>query len=871
MEVGSQHCLHNSFAGRIYMEKCVKPKLDKAGECFSLAGCYKRAAEAYAKGNFLPECLAACIKGELFELGLEFILNWKQTSPGAAMIGNEQNFLEKGARHFFELEERLVMMKFVRAFHSMDKIRTFLWDSFCLDELLLIEKEKQNFVRAANIAKHIGNISIEVEMLNKALRFEDLSKAIMQFVFVHSLWQPGSKGWPLKPFEKKNELLNKAKINAEKASKQFYGFISTECDILSDERSTLLELIQYFRSSQNHENVRGEILSARKIIDAHLQLISALVESGNHQIDAHLTKHVKEGVSSHQFSVENLDCLWMYWNFWNNHIVNILQSLDHYRNSATKKYKKYEEFCLNYFGVLKHSSEGYLVLNPQAAWVKETKERVLRRKGKFVLISRHGFVSAAQTYWHSELSLVGKQILKNLETLYQISAKNSFPLIFRSIAFVDKTKREPFTCRHPIAETQQMLLNNLTNGLFCFIYPLDWRQSSTANMVSLRKKILDVNLLRQVVLQNISSKGNLTFGQMGRAIATMLGSGELTDELAKRFNMNSPWMDFIDCLCTVKRSRQLSKCSAALDEISLILELHEALKVTYNANWREEVDFVSPVCFMYIMERLLFLVSYGQGLIFATKSMVVEWLFFNQWKTTQSASSLIDVGGSEKSQILGDAYSFMASIVHKLLLDEEGTKEWLEKSHPNAKDYPLLVLRLVVIMCLICANSGKHFDLLSDILGGNHICSCLPKPFCDAFLGRQKCSFVQELAKALKQIESELVIVSWGSSHLHFSHAILLDDIGNKDKGGLLNELFPKRVSSHGTASEAKSSNSLIADQNLKVREEIEKNILQEYYEHFCGMFNALKPFENEIDVRMETITSNLPMTVVNTKFPLSV
>ena len=39
------------------MEKCGEPKLDKAGECFSLARCYKSAAEAYAKGNYFSEWL----------------------------------------------------------------------------------------------------------------------------------------------------------------------------------------------------------------------------------------------------------------------------------------------------------------------------------------------------------------------------------------------------------------------------------------------------------------------------------------------------------------------------------------------------------------------------------------------------------------------------------------------------------------------------------------------------------------------------------------------------------------------------------------------------------------------------------------------
>ena len=55
------------------MEKCGEPKLDKAGECFSLARCYKSAAEAYAKGNYFSECLVVHIKGRLFYMGSQVI------------------------------------------------------------------------------------------------------------------------------------------------------------------------------------------------------------------------------------------------------------------------------------------------------------------------------------------------------------------------------------------------------------------------------------------------------------------------------------------------------------------------------------------------------------------------------------------------------------------------------------------------------------------------------------------------------------------------------------------------------------------------------------------------------------------------------
>eukprot|EP00261_Vitis_vinifera_P024442 XP_010656729.2 PREDICTED: uncharacterized protein LOC104880753 [Vitis vinifera] len=858
-------------AGRIYMEKCGDPK---------------SAAEAYAKGNFLSECLALCIKGRLFYMGLQFIQQWKQNSKGAIKESREihrieQNLLEGCARHHHELKDLTGMMKYVRAFHSFELIRTFLRDLRCLDELLLIEKEKENFVEAANIAKCIGDISLEVEMLVEAGCLEDSSKAILQYVLVNSLWQPGSKGWPLKHFIRKKELVNKAKVNAERVSKQFYGFICTEVDILSHKRSTLFELNEYFRSSQNNGSVRGEILSARKIIDAHLHLISTLEDRGKSDLYTYLTTHSEERISSNQFSIETLVHFWKFWNFWKDEIVNILE----YLGGAIKKYVDYKEFCLNYLGVLKQPNKRtplYLVLNPEADWVRKTDDRFLQRNGKLVFIDASQFASAARSYWCSELLSVGVKILENLEALYQFCTRNSFPVFCQSIPLIYILDATNFLMKtgslhswHPHAKTLQMFLEKSSERFFGYIYPLDWRKSSTEDMVSLRENKLAWNLLREVILKTMSLKGNLTYGQIGRAVIIMLGLSKLTDKSAESFNKDSPWKEFIKRLCVIKRSELSSNSSAAAQqELSLILKLHGALDDTYHAKRRKEIDFMSPVCFLYLVEHLLFLVSYCQGYVFTTKALVVEWLIFPQGKTTLSASSLTDVGASEKTEILGDTYCFMASIVHELLCDVEGTVEWLEKSNTNSMDYPVLVLRLVVIMCLICVNSGKHFDLLFDLLDRNCIISHLPKPFYDAFLGRQKRSFVEVLAEALKQIESVLVIVSWGNNHFHFSpDAILVDDVVNQNKEGILRVLFTKNVSSRGQqsliysdcgkGSEPDSSNSSTADLNMKVRNEAEGNDLQENYEHFCEIFNALKPLENAKDSGMEKFNLNNPRVQV--------
>ncbi|KAJ0038634.1 hypothetical protein Pint_21978 [Pistacia integerrima] len=104
---------------RIYLEKCEEPELERAGECFRLAGCY--------------------------ELAVEYIHYWKQhasTDVGTVQRSEEMNkieqdFLERCAFHHHELKDSKSMMKFVKAFHSVDLKRNFLKSLNCFDELLL--------------------------------------------------------------------------------------------------------------------------------------------------------------------------------------------------------------------------------------------------------------------------------------------------------------------------------------------------------------------------------------------------------------------------------------------------------------------------------------------------------------------------------------------------------------------------------------------------------------------------------------------------------------------------------------------------------------------------------------------------------------
>ncbi|KAA8532336.1 hypothetical protein F0562_032409 [Nyssa sinensis] len=237
-------------AGKVYLEQCGDSKLDRAGECFSLAGCYKRAAEVYARAKSYSMCLSACIDGKLFDFGLVYIQSWKLHTEMDKLV---LDFLQQGALYYYELKNSKAMMKFVESFHSMDSIRSFLKNLNCLDELLLMEKEQGNFLEAADIAKLKKDLLLEADLVEKAGYFREASLLILWYVFSNSLHPLSSKCRPPKWLTQKDKLLTKAKSTAKNHSDPFYDFVCKEAEILSEEKSNVnvfemgLQFIQFWK------------------------------------------------------------------------------------------------------------------------------------------------------------------------------------------------------------------------------------------------------------------------------------------------------------------------------------------------------------------------------------------------------------------------------------------------------------------------------------------------------------------------------------------------------------------------------------------------------------------------------------------------
>ncbi|KAF8020980.1 hypothetical protein BT93_G1407 [Corymbia citriodora subsp. variegata] len=805
-------------AGRIYMEKCGESALEKAGECFSLAGSYSLAAEAYARATIFSKCLSICAKGELFEMGLKFMEDWKrQENENSGIIKRseemekvEQDFLERCALHYYNLRNYGAMMKSVKAFHCIDSMRNLLTRLGCLDELISLEEDFGNFSEAAKIARMKGDILREVDLLGKSGQNREASMNILWYVLFYSLWAPGSKGWPLKQFAQKEELLAKAKHLAEPEPTAFYEYVSVELSVLLDKQISLAEMKEHLSASRRNGSVRGEILCVRNILDFHLRQDIPDFWWGYDWLVDPMT-FSEQLILGNQISV---DSLVYFWNLWSEKIVTIIkcvgcEEMPEEKESLEMPEEKeswcYWEFCLNYFGVLEQRNNvqrTYHVLNPHADWVRNIDKRFLRRNGQLVALEFQQLVSAAQKYWYSELTSVGMELLHKLDAVYQFLAKSARLNFWQSRCLallhgVAKFLRELNCLNHFFWDGRALegFIETSSRRYFGHIFPLDWRLSSTENMIPLRVSEASRHLLREK-MNMIISKKQFSHGKMGELATLILGSVMLNDELYRKIAQsskgNASWKAFMECVCRDIQSDlpQASNDNQGSMKFSLAWNLYQALANTYNANWRIDRDYITPICFLYLLERLLILLSCSKGHFYATRSSLVEWLICHEGLAKPSFSFNL---GNCLEPILG----FVTSTIQQLLCNEDYTREWIKNSDLNETEhYPLLVLKLVLLDCLLHLNFGISPNFLIDLLGNSWIFEQLPSEFL-RILSRCRRPTLRKvsvgvIAEAFEKVDDPLVIATSASDCSKCPHAIILDVKSHKCKGEIMKVLFPE-------------------------------------------------------------------------------
>ncbi|PON39568.1 P-loop containing nucleoside triphosphate hydrolase [Parasponia andersonii] len=808
-------------AGWIYLENFFESELQRAGECFTLAGRYDLAANAYARGNLFAECLNVCTKGKLFSQSLAYIERWKQhakndgdmTTRAKDVEKIEQELLENCALHCYELKDTKSMMTYVEAFKSMNLIRNFLRPLGCFDELMSLEEKSGNFVEAAEIAKLKGDVLVVIDLLEKAGKFKEAATLILSYVLASSLWSSGKKGWPLKLFKQKDKLLTKATSFAKNETYQFYKLVCTDVDIMTNKKSDLAMSRNQMIASQRHKSVRGEILSARKILDAHLAS-SMLTEYFLEEELVHdLTKHSEDMVSKNQVSVESLV---YFWNFWKDRIVMIFEYLVSLETQDVDEFKGYGEFCLNFLGVLRLShnlAKVYVLMDADADWARNVEKFSVWRNGMLVSIDVCQLVSAAQIYWSSEVLSVGFMVLHKLEAIYNFVIKNSDPLFrkCRTLTLIYEVAQylleSKFLKRtHQDLQDLQKLIRLSTDNFSGCVFPLDWRKSLVENLVSFRETDFCMRFLKQVIVEHCNSRNKLSYRQIGTVATFILGSGKLDDvlfeKILERMDWSLPWKAFFEIL--------KGSDGSYFPNPSLICRFHEALIDAYNMNCKGEYDCMSPGCFSYLVERFVIWSSSFQGYFITTKTSFIEWLMYQEIHTNTRTSS--DIWDGIRSSLL-ELFQSVVRVIHRCLSNKGFMIEWIKRSTSNENEsYSLLVPRMFTIICLLYANFGICLDLLSDLLGRSCITEQLPWEFCDTLRSQFQTLNLNVLYKAFKQIDNHLVIVSFGENGLNYSFpgAIFVDMEAYHCKNDIIRTLF----STSFEASEALSQTAAIEASN---------------------------------------------------------
>ncbi|GKA99426.1 UvrD-like helicase, ATP-binding domain, P-loop containing nucleoside triphosphate hydrolase, partial [Tanacetum coccineum] len=537
-------------AAQIYLDKCGRP--DAAAECFLLAKCYSDAAEVYASGNQFSNCLSVLKKVKLYDEAMGYLEYWKEhvIDQRKEIEQLEQEFLESCALDYHDRKDTNSMMKYVRAFCTMESKRVFLKSIGCLDCLLVLEEEAGNFLDAAKLARSWGDVLKEAEFLEKAGRHGDASLLLVLYVFFSSLWGKGNGGWPLKHFTHKEELCKKAKSLAEMGSEDFYHFVCSELKVLSNEKSCLSELKKQLDESQKLKSLKGEILTIRKLLDAHLCLHFSAYEFPD---DAPIVtnKYVDDKILRNRVSVETLIFCW---NMWKANIVEILQGIRSLGNEELNKHGGHVDFALSYFGVRKQCVNAkmiYLLVKKDADWLKDAGD--LHRDGKIVTLDLKRLVFAMRSYWQSELQCVGMKVLETFEDLHNVKTTSKSSVFQQNKSLVQMLEVSKFLLDCKYLNLASNHKDRIATAYFNLVFPFDWRKSISEDLILARETSIFLKLLEDIIDQVVNSTGQLNYYKIGKVMMICLGSRkpvalneQIFTKLQRNLQRNPAWESFFD-------------------------------------------------------------------------------------------------------------------------------------------------------------------------------------------------------------------------------------------------------------------------------------------------------------------------------------
>ncbi|KAF7073491.1 hypothetical protein CFC21_078464 [Triticum aestivum] len=763
-------------AGMVYTQKCGISRLEEAGDCFARAECWSEAAEMFLKAKCYTKCFSMCSKGkQLYNLGLQFLQQLEEehsleNSKSLEVSAIRTKYLDNCAQHYFERGDIKNMMPFVKAFSSMDHVRVFLNSRNLIDELLSLEMEMGNFLEAAGIAKHKGDVLLEVDILEKADLFEDATRLLLLHIIVGSLWSSNSRGWPPKRYAEKAQFLAKAKELAKKVSECFYCFVCVEADALSDVNKSLSSLNCTLLEGRKCANLLVELVASRSILDVHLQSRASgyKIELGPGSEDENSCNDM---LASNQMSPQTL---FYAWNHWKSIIIKVLSHLCHTDGPELNDYAVvYEDLFAKYFG-LRKDGEGdrYVVLNMNASWLSNAGRNSLQQDGNRCLLGASECHSCAQCFWMNELSSVGFSVLKKLESIVQISPKPaSWYTLVRTVLIIHEIAKflEEPQFSMPKGSMKLRSFFVLCGRRFFELVFLVWRDGTKGSL----SRVLDSPAAYGLIADSLSANlrpanKKLTYGHLGRTTMLLLHAAQLDEALLSRLlqylGNNSEWAGFFRYF---KRFLDSGR-----DRSSLIFNFKLALEFTLSVKWKDELDYISPGCYVGLMECLGFLASscllVQNDFMCCTKSLLVNML---ECRTSKAFIDTCQVSkSSPDSDLHGLAHlsgRFIYETIITILTTKHMLQEWVDKtSCPSSTSYRAVLLRLVVTLypLILTLSLGKCYEVTRNLVR-NEVFKDLPLEFSkkiqDALKMRSHTpsNFIRVLADALASIGDHMVVI----------------------------------------------------------------------------------------------------------------
>ncbi|KAL6651319.1 hypothetical protein ACP70R_010244 [Stipagrostis hirtigluma subsp. patula] len=703
-------------AGIVYVEKCGTSRLEDAGNCFATSECWLRAAEVYFKAKCYTKCFSSCSNGKLFDLGLQFLqqlenehLSENLKSEVAAI---RKTYLENCALHYYEHGDVKHMMPFVKAFNSMDHVRAFLNSRNLVDELLSIEMEMGNFLEAVAIAKHKGDVSLEVNMLEKAGLFEDATRLLLLHVTTNALWA-SHRGCPPKSFAEKESLLAKAKEMAKKVSECFFRFACLEADALSDAHKSLASLTYNLLEGRKRGSLFVELISARSIIDFHLQ---SQTFGYNFELEpVYEDKSCYHNMLAlNQISPETLACVWDHWRSIIGKALLHINHIEHKKSDDSAA--MCEDLLSMYFGLRKDGDNRYVVLNMDSSWLSNTGRNSLQQHGNKCWLDSLQLQLCARDFLINELSYVGFSILKKLESFVEASPKKaSSPygqlrtvIVIYEIA--KNLKESEFSMEKYSEKLRKFFI--LCERHFFELLSLAWRDETSKSFLC----ILDSPAACGLIVNLLGSccwpaSQKLTHGHLGRITTLLFFTAHLDEMLMSRLmqylGTDSEWAHFFQSL---KRF-----LDSGVGRSPLILSFKQALEFTYNANWRAEPDYISPLCYVDLMESLGFLASSYyvlNGCVLCTKSLLIKMLKSRACKD-YLGTCLVSTPDRQDSDLDRMAFStgrFISDTIKELLADKCMIQEWVRKTSTSTVSYVPVLLRLVIMLYMLTLSLSLRED-----------------------------------------------------------------------------------------------------------------------------------------------------------------